>query len=144
MTPSPHKRHIAKTVTWRLLGTLDTILLSWLITGNPFLGLKIGAVEVFSKMLLYYLHERFWFSRNFNDPSYFAKSRNRHIAKTVSWRLVGTCDTIIISWILTGNPFTGLKIGMAELVTKMILYYFHERMWYKSAFGLTNKTENEE
>jgi hypothetical protein len=43
------KRHIAKTVTWRIVGTLDTILLSWLITGNLKWGLAIGGVEVITK-----------------------------------------------------------------------------------------------
>jgi uncharacterized membrane protein len=54
-------RHILKTVTWRIVGTVDTIILSWLITGNFTLGLKIGGVEVITKMILYYLHERVWF-----------------------------------------------------------------------------------
>jgi uncharacterized membrane protein len=56
-----HLRHIVKTVTWRVIGTIDTILLGWLITGNPATGLKIGGLELFTKMLLYYLHERFWY-----------------------------------------------------------------------------------
>ena len=54
-------RHILKTVTWRIVGTIDTIILSWLITGDFTLGLKIGGVEVITKMILYYLHERVWF-----------------------------------------------------------------------------------
>ena len=54
-------RHILKTVTWRIVGTIDTIILSWLITGDFTLGLNIGGVEVITKMILYYLHERVWF-----------------------------------------------------------------------------------
>lgn len=56
-----YKRHILKTLTWRLVGTLDTILLSWLITGSWKLGLSIGAVEVVTKMVLYFIHERVWY-----------------------------------------------------------------------------------
>jgi uncharacterized membrane protein len=56
-----HKRHILKTITWRVVGTIDTILLSWLITGSFKIGLSIGGVEVVTKMILYYLHERFWY-----------------------------------------------------------------------------------
>ena len=55
----------------------------------------------------------------------------RHILKTISWRLVGTVDTMILGWIITGNPITGLKIGALELLTKMTLYFLHERIWYK-------------
>ena len=60
-----HKRHLLKTVTWRIVGTLDTILLSWLISGNVKVGLGIGGAELFTKMLLYYLHERIWYRNEF-------------------------------------------------------------------------------
>jgi uncharacterized membrane protein len=55
----------------------------------------------------------------------------RHILKTVTWRMVGTVDTIVLSWLLSGNLSLGFKIGGVELITKMFLYYFHERVWYK-------------
>ena len=61
----------------------------------------------------------------------------RHIAKTISWRIIGTLDTIILSWIITGNWKFGIAIGGIEIITKMILYFLHERAWYKfSKFGL--------
>ena len=64
-------------------------------------------------------------------------SRKRHILKTISWRIIGTIDTIILSGIITGSWKFGLAIGGVEVITKMILYYFHERVWYKfSKFGL--------
>ena len=56
-----YKRHIAKTITWRVLGTIDTIFLSGIITGSWELGLAIGGVEVITKMILYFLHERLWY-----------------------------------------------------------------------------------
>ena len=56
-----HLRHIIKTITWRLIGTIDTIMIAWLISGDPRTGLKIGGIELFTKMVLYYLHERAWF-----------------------------------------------------------------------------------
>lgn len=64
-------------------------------------------------------------------------SYKRHIAKTISWRIIGTLDTMILSGIITGSWMTGLTIGGVEVFTKMILYFFHERAWYKfSKFGL--------
>jgi len=61
----------------------------------------------------------------------------RHIAKTITWRIIGTLDTVIISWVVTGSWQWGLAIGGIEVFTKMILYYFHERAWYKfSKFGI--------
>ena len=58
-------------------------------------------------------------------------SYKRHIAKTISWRVIGTLDTIILSGIITGSWELGLAIGGVEVFTKMILYFFHERIWYK-------------
>jgi len=133
MKDQSHKRHIAKTITWRVVGTLDTILLSWVITGNPFLGLKIGFVEAITKMGLYYLHERFWFKSNLSNAN------KRHLIKTITWRILGTLDTILIAWIITGNGLTGVKIGIAEVITKMILYYVHEKAWYRTNFGLNSR-----
>lgn len=67
-------------------------------------------------------------------------SRKRHILKTISWRIIGTLDTIILSGIITGSWKFGLAIGGVEIVTKMILYYLHERAWYKfSNFGVKSK-----
>ena len=130
------KRHIAKAITWRLIGTIDTILLSWFITGDPLVGLQIGFAEVITKMILYYLHERVWFKINLSKAGIIRESRVRHIAKTITWRGVGTLDTMALAWIITGNPLAGLKIGASELVTKMVLYYIHERVWYKVNYGL--------
>lgn len=59
----------------------------------------------------------------------------RHILKTITWRIIGTIDTIVLAWLITGDPSTGLKIGGIEVITKMILYYIHERVWYKIPFG---------
>jgi len=59
----------------------------------------------------------------------------RSIAKTISWRLVGTLDTILISWIITGEITMALSIGSIELVSKMLLYFFHERAWNKIKWG---------
>ena len=58
-------------------------------------------------------------------------SRKRHILKTITWRIIGTLDTMILSWIITGNWKWGVAIGGVELITKMVLYYLHERAWYK-------------
>jgi len=133
MKDKSYKRHIAKAVTWRFVGTLDTMLVSWVISGNPLTGLKIGLAEVTTKMLLYYLHERIWFKSEMLDAN------KRHLMKTITWRLLGTLDTMLLAWLISGDPMVGLKIGMVEVATKMILYYFHESIWYKSDYGLEKR-----
>lgn len=67
--------------------------------------------------------------------------KKRHLLKTLTWRLIGTLDTIILGWIISGNPMIGVKIGGIEMITKMLLYYFHEIFWYKIK---TNKKEIDE
>jgi len=67
-------------------------------------------------------------------------SYKRHILKTVSWRIIGTIDTIILSGIITGSWTLGLTIGGVEVITKMVLYFLHERAWYKfTKFGVSEK-----
>ncbi len=63
-------------------------------------------------------------------------SRKRHILKTITWRILGTIDTIVIGGLITGDWTIGLSIGGIEVISKMILYYIHERVWYKSKFGV--------
>ncbi|MCR9265031.1 MAG: DUF2061 domain-containing protein [Flavobacteriaceae bacterium] len=64
-----------------------------------------------------------------------SESPKRSIVKSISWRIVGTLDTIIISWIITGTLSLAFSIGMVELVTKMVLYFFHERIWNTIKWG---------
>tara|TARA_Y100000385_G_scaffold247902_1_gene268286 strand:+ start:691 stop:903 length:213 start_codon:yes stop_codon:yes gene_type:complete len=64
-------------------------------------------------------------------------SYKRHIAKTISWRIIGSIDTVVISRLITGSWKAGLAIGGIEIISKMVLYFLHERIWYKfSKYGL--------
>ena len=56
-------------------------------------------------------------------------SNLKSLAKTISWRVVGTIDTMIVSYFITGETAMALSIGSVEVVSKMILYYLHERVW---------------
>ena len=55
-----HYRSIVKAVSWRATGTVDTIFISFLVTGKVKLALSIGFIELFTKIGLYYVHERVW------------------------------------------------------------------------------------
>ena len=61
-------------------------------------------------------------------------SSKKSILKAFSWRVLGTLDTIIISYIITGEIKSAISIGGIEVFTKVILYYFHERAWNKIKF----------
>ena len=59
-TGNSHLVSFAKGITWRVVGSIDTISIAWLVTGKIHAAVSIGSVEVFTKLLLYYLHERAW------------------------------------------------------------------------------------
>lgn len=69
------------------------------------------------------------YSRGIIKVSDRADKPIKSLIKSVSWRVVGTLDTIIISYIITGRVTIALSIGSVEVLTKTILYYFHERLW---------------
>jgi uncharacterized membrane protein len=57
------------------------------------------------------------------------EGHGRSFIKAVSWRTVGTIDTFIISFFVTGKVSLAGSIASIEVVTKILIYYFHERVW---------------
>ena len=63
--------------------------------------------------------------------------KRRHFAKALSWRVVGSLDSLVIAWVVTGSFEIGAILGGAKLITATVLYYIHERVWYKHIkFGI--------
>jgi uncharacterized membrane protein len=60
----------------------------------------------------------------------------RSVVKGMSWRAVGTIDTMILVFIFSGEILLAASIGITELVTKIFLYWAHERIWQKVGWGL--------
>tara|TARA_B110000914_G_C15462906_1_gene446794 strand:- start:727 stop:930 length:204 start_codon:yes stop_codon:yes gene_type:complete len=60
---------------------------------------------------------------------------SRSVWKTISWRIIATLDTVIISYLITGSLKMAASIGSIEVITKVFLYYYHERTWNKISFG---------
>lgn len=63
------------------------------------------------------------------------EKRSRSLAKAISWRATGTVDTFIISFLVTGKVTIAGSIAGVELLTKVALYYFHERIWAAILWG---------
>ncbi|MEW4924047.1 DUF2061 domain-containing protein [Algibacter sp. 2305UL17-15] len=59
----------------------------------------------------------------------------RSVAKALSWRVIGTLDTLIVSYILTGEISIAASIASIDFLTKMVLYFFHERIWNSIKWG---------
>lgn len=62
-------------------------------------------------------------------------TKRRSLAKAVSWRVTGTADTFLISWLITGEPLLATGIAVTEVVTKVFLYWAHERAWNRVTWG---------
>ena len=59
----------------------------------------------------------------------------RSLAKAISWRITGTIDTFLISWLITGHVLLATGIAFTEIMTKVFLFWLHERVWTKIAWG---------
>ena len=138
-----HRRSVIKGATWRIVGTIDTILLSWLFTGRFHAAVKIGGIELITKIALYYFHERLWLripygraaGEHADGTVRVRENRRRSIAKGVSWRVLGTIDTMIIAFFITGSHVQAASIGITEVFTKILLFYLHERAWNRIPLG---------
>jgi uncharacterized membrane protein len=61
--------------------------------------------------------------------------RYRSIVKAISWRVTGSIDTFVVSYVITGKAILALSISGVEVFTKIGLFYFHERVWNRLNFG---------
>jgi uncharacterized membrane protein len=57
------------------------------------------------------------------------------LLKALTWRTTGTLDTFLISFLITKEPLIAASIASVEVLTKIVLYYFHERAWNKIKWG---------
>lgn len=148
-------RSVAKAVTWRVIGTLDTFILSLVVIKflGPFFGMEgtdstvqmatvagyIAAAETVTKIIIYSAHDQVW-----NKIQWGVSSRNgrrhetyrRTTAKMTTWRILASLDTMLLAWIFTGNLAAAFSIGSLEVATKLVLYFFHERAWQRVTLGL--------
>lgn len=67
--------------------------------------------------------------------------QKRHIAKAITWRVIASTTTVLLAWLFTGEITVGVGIGVSELVIKTLLYYFHERTWYRCKWGVRREYE---
>jgi len=147
-------RSLLKGLSWRVVAMLDTfivaLIITWIVFGEPRFEESgwIMLIETPLKLLIYYIHERAW--------QFIWKNHqvgNKEILlKTISWRIFATTMTFIIAYIIfdqhneangvDGNgkmATVALAISISELVTKSVLYFFHEKIWLKVKLGQVRK-----
>ena len=158
-----YRRSVYKTITWRVIASLDTAILAFLFSyyGDDIFGffsqlglfnydneiadstlresVKDGAliatIEIFTKLIIYYFHERAWRIGWQKQSDKFHHSKKRSLYKAITYRAIGSLDTFIISSFIIKSVQIGGGVAIAEILTKPILYYLHERIWDKQKFG---------
>ncbi len=148
-------RSFTKAITWRIVGTLDTFFLSFFVIKyfGPFFGLTdeqsnldiaataslIAFTEIATKIFIYTVHERVWNAFRWGVVT-GKRTRNetrwRSFAKMSTWRVLASLDTMLLAWLFTGNFGTAVSIGSFEVLTKLVLYFVHERAWLRIKIGL--------
>mgnify|MGYP001171648585 FL=1 len=102
------KRSFIKAISWRVIGSIDTFILSLIIIkffSNKHtydLAFYIAALELVTKTVIYYIHERLWNRINFGRIKEKV-NRFRSIVKVITWRITASLDTFFISYIITGQ-----------------------------------------
>jgi len=134
------KRSLVKSLSWRVLGSIDTFVLSFVIINFSTddytydLAFYIAGLEVLTKTVIYYLHERIWNKSNIGRIGDRVK-RTRSLIKAFTWRIMASLDTFLLSYLITSRFDWATSIAFFEIITKAILYYFHERGWNKIKWG---------
>lgn len=121
-------RALAKAVSWRIVGSLDTFGLSLIVTGNPAWAGTIASVEALTKIALFYFHERAWTRVGWGVGG---GQHARAVVKGLSWRALATLDTFTLSWLVTGHLASAAGIATLETFTKVGLFYLHEQAWLR-------------
>lgn len=154
-------RTVAKSLSWRAVGTLDTLILSYILITviGPFFGFRqssaeaiqtasyIAVTEVVTKITLYYVHERVWGRIAWGLAALHHRRREtnrRSGVKTATWRTIASLDTFFLAWFYTGNAATAVSIGSLEVATKLVLYFAHERVWARIPFGIAPQSRDNE
>ncbi len=145
-----HIRSLLKGISWRVIATLTTVSIVYGVTcayGECRLSdaFKVGGAEFVLKLLIYYLHERIWQRALDNDGNWSDKNR---LYKTITWRITASTTTFLLTYYILGlgevhdSGIIGRQasiIMMFEVISKLILYYYHDILWGKIKFGRVRK-----
>lgn len=71
------------------------------------------------------------------------EAHSRSLLKAISWRILGSIDTFLLSWLFTASIKAAGAIASTEVLTKMVLYYLHERAWSRIGWGMERTKANE-
>ena len=136
-----HLKIIIKTITWRLIALIITMLVYYLFHRDFTVALNVGLWANFIKTFFYYFHEHAWNLVKWGKKKSYDLQR-RTLVKTVSWKVIATTITMLVALSYTSNLAFSLGIGFAVNLIKAVFYYLHERVWNKIGLKISNGTKH--
>jgi len=136
MMTDAHKRTLIKTISYRVINTSITFLMTFLLFGvSAALAAALALAQIVVGSIIFYAYDRVWLRVSWAQENMveFAK---RSIVKTIGYRLIVLCAGFITArLILTSSNETAAWWTITLMVLSMIFYYIHERIWLKIKWG---------
>ena len=123
------QRTFLKSLSWRCFATGQTILIAFLLTGTLNVALKVGLPDFAFKFVCYYVFERIWLL------SALQSLKMKRIIKMLTWKVVAVSLSMTITYIVTGQIATALRLGPIDTTLKTLILYLHELLWDYIPFG---------
>jgi uncharacterized membrane protein len=123
-----HKRTILKTITWRVLAIIITIVGISFFDESWGFAVTVGLIINGIKTILYYIHERIWTTIRWQRKRR-EESHLRTLVKTISWKIITGIVMGIIMYIYTRDLKVSIVSSFGVNAVKAVFYYLHERLW---------------
>jgi uncharacterized membrane protein len=125
------QRTFFKSLSWRIFATGQTILIAFLLTGTLDVAIKVGLPDFALKFACYYIFERIWL------VGALQHLKMKRIIKMLSWKVVAVSLSMSITYIVTGEMGTALRLGPIDTTLKTLILYLHELLWDCIPYGKT-------
>src|SRR5258706_4144995 len=137
-----NSRSIVKALSYRILGSVATAVIYFVLTRNAGMSLGAGALDSIVKIGMYFVHERLWNLIDYGR-GVDADATTRSIAKAMSYRVLGSASTALIFYVLSRDAKLSLGGGLVDSVLKIGVYFIHERLWNHISYGRPKPPEYE-
>tara|TARA_Y100001936_G_scaffold114911_1_gene112597 strand:- start:516 stop:947 length:432 start_codon:yes stop_codon:yes gene_type:complete len=133
-------RSILKTISYRIVGFINTFLISFFVISygsenfDTISPLYVALIVLILKMITYYIHERVWNSYKYGRINQKV-IRLRSFFKSLTWRLAASTITFFSAIFITSNLDWTKSIIIYEIMSGLLIYYIHERVWNKTQWG---------
>lgn len=122
-------RFVLKALTWRAVACTDTFGWGFWVSGNIGQAVGVAGSEIFTKVPLYVGHEWLWSKVAWGKETLSKDAVARAFTKAVTYRILGSADTFVLSFLFTGHVKQAAAIASYDAVSKIVLYGLHDMLW---------------